>query len=106
MVIPAPWAHGGDGPAVARALGLDPAAVLDLSLSLNPCAPDVAALAARHVDSLRRYPDASDATRLLARMTHHGVVIRDCTSFGLPHHVRIAVPDERGLEQLATALSR
>jgi histidinol-phosphate/aromatic aminotransferase/cobyric acid decarboxylase-like protein len=289
VVIPAPGAHGGDGSAVARALGLDPAGVLDLSLSLNPCAPDVAALASRHLESLRRYPDASDATRLLAgvigvdperlvltnggseaialtrarfgghvvsepefalhprddggptwrsdphnptgrlagvdehadvwdeafyplatgrwtagrpslvtlgsltkvfacpglrlgfaisdhvdqlvppewsvnslalamlpdllasaeletwakaigelradliellashgftaepsdanwvlveaaglrsRLAHHGVVIRDCTSFGLPHHVRIAVPDERGLEQLATALSR
>jgi histidinol-phosphate/aromatic aminotransferase/cobyric acid decarboxylase-like protein len=68
MVTPVPPAgpHGGDGPAVARALGLDPTDVLDLSLSLNPCAPDLTALAARHLDSLRRYPDPSTATRLLA----------------------------------------
>lgn len=64
--VPAPGPHGGDGPAVARALGLDPSDVLDLSLSLNPCAPDVTALATRHLDALRHYPDPSTATRLLA----------------------------------------
>jgi histidinol-phosphate/aromatic aminotransferase/cobyric acid decarboxylase-like protein len=64
--VPQPGRHGGDGPAVARALGLDPSEVLDLSLSLNPCAPDVTALAARHLESLRHYPDPSTATRLLA----------------------------------------
>ena len=64
--LPPPGPHGGDGPAVARALGLDPDDVLDLSLSLNPCAPDLTALAARHLESLRHYPDPSTATRLLA----------------------------------------
>jgi histidinol-phosphate/aromatic aminotransferase/cobyric acid decarboxylase-like protein len=64
--VPQPGAHGGDGPAVARALGLDPTDVLDLSLSLNPCAPDLTAAATRHLDALRRYPDPSTATRLLA----------------------------------------
>lgn len=61
-MIPQPGRHGGDGPAVARALGLDPSAVLDLSATLNPFAPDVAALARRHLDTLRHYPDARDAT--------------------------------------------
>ena len=28
------------------------------------------------------------------------VVVRDCTSFGLPGHVRVAVPDGEGLERL------
>ena len=65
-MIPAAGRHGGDGPAVARALGLDPASVLDLSASLNPAAPDVAVLAARHLASLRHYPDHRDAARLLA----------------------------------------
>jgi histidinol-phosphate/aromatic aminotransferase/cobyric acid decarboxylase-like protein len=65
-VIPAAGAHGGDGPAVARALGLDPAAVLDLSATLNPHAPNVVTLAARHLGALRHYPDAGAATRLLA----------------------------------------
>lgn len=59
--------HGGDGPRVATALGLDPAAVLDLSASLNPVAPDVGALAAGHLDALRRYPDPEAATGALAR---------------------------------------
>ena len=68
MVTPVPQGgvHGGDGPAVACALGLDPSDVLDLSLSLNPCAPDLTTLAARHLESLRHYPDPSTATRLLA----------------------------------------
>jgi histidinol-phosphate/aromatic aminotransferase/cobyric acid decarboxylase-like protein len=54
---------------VARALGVDPASILDLSASLNPMAPDVSALAASRLDALARYPDDSeraDATALLA----------------------------------------
>jgi histidinol-phosphate/aromatic aminotransferase/cobyric acid decarboxylase-like protein len=65
-MIPSPGAHGGDGAAVARALGLDPVDVVDLSMSLNPFAPDVAAMAARHVDAVGRYPDAGEATAALA----------------------------------------
>ena len=64
--VPAPGPHGGDGPRVAEALGVDPASILDLSQNLNPFAPDVGAMAARHMDSLRRYPDPSDAARMLA----------------------------------------
>lgn len=51
---------------MARALGVDPASLLDLSQNLNPLAPDVAGLAARHLGELRRYPDPAAATRLLA----------------------------------------
>jgi histidinol-phosphate/aromatic aminotransferase/cobyric acid decarboxylase-like protein len=51
---------------VARALGLDPADLLDLSQNLNPFAPDVAALVSQHLDTLGHYPDDRDATRLLA----------------------------------------
>ncbi len=64
--VPAPGEHGGDGARVAAALGLDPADVLDLSASLNPFAPDVARLARRHLDALRRYPDVGEAEGLLA----------------------------------------
>jgi histidinol-phosphate/aromatic aminotransferase/cobyric acid decarboxylase-like protein len=64
--IPAPGPHGGDGRRVAAALGVSPDAVLDLSASLNPFAADIAALAARHVGSLRRYPDVEQAERLVA----------------------------------------
>jgi len=63
---PAPGAHGGDGARLAAALGLDPDDVVDLSASLNPCAPDVADLAARRLSSLRRYPDPTAAARVLA----------------------------------------
>ena len=64
--VPPAGPHGGDAAAVAAALGLAPDQVLDLSVSLNPDAPDVAALAAAHLDSLRRYPDAGAATAAMA----------------------------------------
>jgi histidinol-phosphate/aromatic aminotransferase/cobyric acid decarboxylase-like protein len=66
--IPAPGPHGGDGERIARALGLDPGLLLDLSASLNPVAPDVVALATKHLGSLRRYPDAAAGRRLLAQI--------------------------------------
>jgi histidinol-phosphate/aromatic aminotransferase/cobyric acid decarboxylase-like protein len=65
-VAPAPGDHGGDGPRLARALGVDPDAVLDLSLSLNPAAPDPTAVVSRHSGAVRRYPDAGEATEALA----------------------------------------
>jgi histidinol-phosphate/aromatic aminotransferase/cobyric acid decarboxylase-like protein len=65
-MIPPAGPHGGDGPAVARAFGLDPATILDLSASLNPFAPDVTVLAARHLAALRHYPDHRDGAGLLA----------------------------------------
>lgn len=64
--VPPAGRHGGDGPAVARALGLDPASMLDLSQNLNPFAPDVAALVAGHLDAIGHYPDAASGTHQLA----------------------------------------
>jgi threonine-phosphate decarboxylase len=66
VIAPPPGEHGGDGARLAAALGVDAEDVLDLSASLNPCAPDARAVAARHLSSLRRYPDARDATAELA----------------------------------------
>jgi adenosylcobyric acid synthase len=63
--VPAPGAHGGDGARLAAALGLDVGAVLDLSVSLNPAAPDPGEVVAKHLDTLRRYPDPAPATRAL-----------------------------------------
>lgn len=65
-MIPVPGPHGGDGPAVAAALGVDPTSVLDLSVSMNPFAPDAAPLVVRHAATLRRYPDAAAVTREVA----------------------------------------
>lgn len=64
--LPPAGAHGGDGVAVARALGIDPADLLDLSQNMNPAAPDVGALVSRHLEALGRYPDPREATGLLA----------------------------------------
>lgn len=62
-MIPPPGPHGGDGPALARALGID---VLDLSVSLNPVAPDVRPVVVRHAGAVGRYPDPTEATCALA----------------------------------------
>lgn len=67
------------------------------------------------VDLLRRHgfqvaPSESNyvwiarADRLRDRLLHHGILVRDGASFGHPGAVRVAVPDETGLERLATAL--
>ncbi len=64
--IPPAGPHGGDGPRIARALGIDPQSVIDLSQSPNPFAPDLAPVLARQLDSLRRYPDPTDSAGLLA----------------------------------------
>lgn len=46
----------------------------------------------------------TDAGHLRDRLAPHGILVRDCTSFGLPGTVRIAVPDDDGRGRLGTAL--
>ena len=65
-VLPPPGRHGGDGARLAAALGVDPGAVLDLSASLNPCAPDAGQVVGKHLDAVARYPDPGPATTALA----------------------------------------
>jgi histidinol-phosphate/aromatic aminotransferase/cobyric acid decarboxylase-like protein len=65
--IPPAGAHGGDSERVARALGLDPADLLDLSQSLNPVAHDPRPIVASHLDALGRYPDPTQAHLSLAQ---------------------------------------
>jgi len=48
----------------------------------------------------------ADAPRMRERLAPHGVLVRDCTSFGLPKHARVGVPDAAGLERLEDALCR
>ncbi|UJH69973.1 aminotransferase class I/II-fold pyridoxal phosphate-dependent enzyme [Ornithinimicrobium sp. INDO-MA30-4] len=66
--LPPPGAHGGDGPAIAAALGLDPQSVLDLSQNLNPFPPQFDELVSRHLDAIGHYPDARRAERMLAEV--------------------------------------
>jgi histidinol-phosphate/aromatic aminotransferase/cobyric acid decarboxylase-like protein len=66
MKVPPAQGHGGDGARIARALGLDPASILDLSQSLNPVAADPRTIVAAHLDALGRYPDPSLARHALA----------------------------------------
>lgn len=65
--VPAPGSHGGDGAALAKALGIPVEEVLDLSASLNPVAPDKRQILQKHLDAVGRYPDPTDATAALAR---------------------------------------
>ncbi len=65
-LAPAAGEHGGDGRRLAQALGVQPAAVLDLSASLNPVAPDPVPVLTRHLDAVGRYPDPGEATTALA----------------------------------------
>jgi hypothetical protein len=60
-MLPAAGEHGGDAAAIARALGLDPASMLDLSISLNPVAPELRPLLARHRDANAADRDAARA---------------------------------------------
>ena len=64
--VPAPGAHGGDGAAVAAALGLAIEEVLDLSASMNPAAPSPLPVLSRHLRATLAYPDPAAATAALA----------------------------------------
>lgn len=66
-LLPPAGAHGGDGVAVARSLGLDAGDLLDLSQNMNPFAPPLEPILRRHLDALGRYPDPRTATALLAQ---------------------------------------
>jgi histidinol-phosphate/aromatic aminotransferase/cobyric acid decarboxylase-like protein len=66
MSIPASGPHGGDGARLATLLGVDLAAILDLSASLNPLCPDTSPIVQRYLGSLGRYPDPEPATQALA----------------------------------------
>lgn len=58
--------HGGDAFALARALGVEPVKILDLSASLNPFAPPLDDVLTNVGRQLHRYPDDAEATELLA----------------------------------------
>ena len=66
-VAPPPGAHGDDVAQLAGRLGVDVDDLLDLAVSVNPCAPDVAPLVASAAHTVRHYPDAGPARASLAR---------------------------------------
>jgi histidinol-phosphate/aromatic aminotransferase/cobyric acid decarboxylase-like protein len=97
--------------------GLAAAALADLlaTVDLPAWAAEVARLRRALVSVLREHglePEPSDANYVLVgratglrdRLARRGVLVRDCASFGLADHVRIAVPDDRGLTRLRDAL--
>ncbi|GIU83531.1 MAG: threonine-phosphate decarboxylase [Acidimicrobiales bacterium] len=48
--------------------------------------------------------DVGDAARFRAELALRGVLVRDCTSFGMPETVRVAVPRLEGLKRLDEVL--
>lgn len=64
--LPPPSPHGGDGPAIAAALGWAPEDVLDLSATMNPLAPPPERTLRRAVPALAHYPDPTRARDALA----------------------------------------
>ena len=96
--------------------GLAAAVLPDLlaDADLEGWAAEIADLRRRLVALLRSAgldPEPSDANFVLVhapglrgRLAPAGIVVRDCASFGLPGHVRVAVPAEAGLRRLARAL--
>jgi len=63
-----PGPHGGDAGRLARLLGVAISDILDLSVSLNPVAPDPTPVISRHLDATGRYPDDHRATASLAEV--------------------------------------
>jgi len=101
------WAVGGLELAVLPEL-------LD-SADLPGWAAQTAGLRADLTELLRTHgvvPHPSDANFVLCdapagfreRLIGHGIVVRDCSSFGVQDKVRIAVPDREGIERLSNAL--
>ena len=99
--------------------GLAAAALPDLLAlaDLPGWATEIAALRRHLVEVLARHglaPLASDAPWVLCergeglrrRLAPTGVLVRDCASFGLEGHARVAVPDADGLARFADALER
>ncbi|MDQ3897593.1 MAG: aminotransferase class I/II-fold pyridoxal phosphate-dependent enzyme, partial [Actinomycetota bacterium] len=96
--------------------GLAAAALPDLleRVDLRRWSSAIRSLRAQLGDVLRRAglgPEPSDANFVLVRapglrerLAPFGVLLRDCASFGLPDHVRIAVPGGAGLARLEEAL--
>jgi len=97
--------------------GLAAAALGDLldTADLPGWAAEVARLRAALVAVLESHgyrPEPSDANYVLVpgaaglrdALAPEAVVVRDCSSFGLAGHVRVAVPDDAGRDRLAAAL--
>jgi histidinol-phosphate aminotransferase len=47
---------------------------------------------------------AGDARSMKAMLLRHGMLVRDCTSFGLPAHIRFSVKKDEENERLLHVL--
>lgn len=79
--LPSPRVHGGVRPAELRALGLDPAAILDLSVNVNPYGPHPDVVDAILRARLDAYPDP-DATAVREALGERWSVVPERVAFG------------------------
>jgi histidinol-phosphate/aromatic aminotransferase/cobyric acid decarboxylase-like protein len=57
------------------------------------------------VESTANWVLVHGAAHLRTPLARQGILVRDCSSFGLAGTIRVAVPGETGLERLAGALA-
>jgi histidinol-phosphate/aromatic aminotransferase/cobyric acid decarboxylase-like protein len=101
------WPVGGLALALLPEL-LDAADLAGWASAIARLRTDLAALLRRHGLA----PSPSEANFVLCdapsgfrdKLLGHGIVVRDCASFGLPTQVRVAVPNHEGIERLSAAL--
>jgi histidinol-phosphate aminotransferase len=106
-----PWTTSAPAQAAAVA-ALDDGAFIDASrarllgdrqrLAMHLGDGGLVTLASSPIYLLVRAHDATAVRRRL--LTHHRVLVRDCTSFGLPHHIRICARPEADDARLVGAL--
>ncbi|MBG93602.1 MAG: hypothetical protein CL792_06445 [Chloroflexi bacterium] len=115
--------HGSIKLSELRALGLAYEDILDFSTNINPLGPPESVFDGVEDIDLSKYPDPEclhlhemiskhldiDTSFILAgswrnRLLQKGIVVRDCTSFGLPDYIRIGIRPFSECRQLVNTM--
>jgi histidinol-phosphate/aromatic aminotransferase/cobyric acid decarboxylase-like protein len=105
------WSTGGPAQAALAAAAAQHAFVADSYRRLAADRDAVTALVRAHgyapipSSTVYQLVRVGDAPRFCRRLLAHGVIARDCSSFGLPDHVRLAARPAADVAQLGRALA-